>query len=239
MRKNTVISCLYPNKCAGCGEIIDEDKMFCNYCSAFINNIDFKNFCTKCGMEKENCRCKYREFHFEGNIGLYKNEGIARKAYYSYKLGKRNYLASFFAENAVKAVKSAFVNVPFDAVCAVPTAFRSRLKHGFDHNRTIALKIAEIMNTEYIGSVLKARHFRRLQHKSTFDERLENVRGKYYTVSRISKKCVLLFDDIYTTGATLDECAKELLFAGVRKVYCVSVLMTDKRKKKEVTKNGD
>ncbi len=240
MNKVTFISCLYPNKCAGCDEIIDEGKSLCDYCGTFINNLDFKNFCVRCGLEKDYCRCKYREYHFEGIVGLYKNEGIAKKVYYSYKLGKRQYLAQFFAENAVKKVKTIFPNVKFDAVCAVPTALRSRLKHGFDHSATIAVKIADILNAEYMGSVLRSHHLKRLQHNSRFSERLENVRGKYYTVSTINSKCVLLFDDIYTTGATLDECAKELLFAGAEKVYCVAVLTTNKKKKtKEVGNSGN
>ena len=62
------------------------------------------------------------------------------------------------------------------------------------------------------------------QHRSSIKERLSNVDGKYCATRRISTANVLLIDDIKTTGATLDECAKQLLFAGADSVYCVSVL---------------
>ena len=48
----------------------------------------------------------------------------------------------------------------------------------------------------------------------------------------IKNKTVLLVDDIKTTGATLSECAKQLLAAGSNKVYCITALVTDNKEKK-------
>ncbi len=226
MRSVSILSCLYPNKCAVCGEIIEENKVLCDYCSILINNLCFKNLCFKCGSDKEKCLCKYREFRFKAIAGAFKNEGAAKTLYYSYKIGKRRELADFLANRVTYVVKKAFSGIEFDALCAVPTTVTSRFKRGFDHTGVIAAKISEILNIEYLESFLKVRPFKRSQHNSSFRQRLENVRGKYYTVGRINKKRILLFDDIYTTGATLDEAAKELMFAGAREVYCVSILTT-------------
>ena len=226
MLKSDLIGCLYPNKCAGCDEIIPEDKELCDYCRVKINNVNYNNVCTKCGYLKEHCRCDFREYRFKGALGVFKNEGAAGKAYYSYKLGRNEKLASFFACRVARAIKTAFAGVSFDAVVCVPTARRSKLKRGFDHNEKIALRLSRLLNIGFLSGVLKLRHFRSLQHKSSFSKRLENVRGKYYTDKRVKLDRVLLFDDIFTTGATLDECAKELMFAGVKEVYAVAVLAT-------------
>lgn len=231
MKGSVILDCLYPNKCAGCDETIKENGFLCEYCAVKIDNANYKDLCSKCGLEKDHCRCKSREFHYLGAAGTFKNEGIAKKAYYSYKLGRREELAPYFAKKAAEAVKTVFGDITFDAVCCVPTACRSRLKRGFDHNENIAVKIAGHLGVRFLHGALKVRHFRPLQHKSPFAERLENVRGKYYTVKQINAKRVLLFDDICTTGATLDECAKELMFAGVREVYCAVILMTYPNKK--------
>ena len=226
MDRVSILSCLYPNKCAVCGEIIKDGRVLCDYCGVRLNDLSLKNFCIKCGYEKEKCLCKYREFRFKGIAGAFKNKGVAKTLYYSYKIGKRRELADFLANRVVCVVKKAFGDIEFDAVCAVPTTKISRFKRGFDHTGVIAAKISEILNVEYLEHALKVHPFKRPQHNSLFRQRLENVRGKYYTVNKINKKRILLFDDIYTTGATLDEAAKELMFAGAREVYCIAVLAT-------------
>ena len=63
-------------------------------------------------------------------------------------------------------------------------------------------------------------------------ERFENVKGKF----RSTKKCIgniLLVDDIKTTGATLEECSKQLLSSGADSVYCVTGLITRNYKKRK------
>ena len=239
MSRYKLLDCLYPNKCIACGEIIDDDKPLCDYCLIRINNINFENLCKRCGYEKEYCICGFREFHFSGITCAYKNKGIARNAYYTYKFDKRREFAPFFAQKTADAVIRTFGGIKFDAVCCVPTARRSVLKRGFDHNEIIARRIAVILKAKFLDGVLRARHLRPMQHNSALSKRLENVRGKYYTVGNIKASRVLLFDDIFTTGATLDECAKELMFAGAREVYCASVLSTYLIKPRRSEKNGD
>lgn len=231
MKKIGILDCLYPEKCAGCEEIIEDGKYLCDYCSLKMDNTNYKLMCSKCGFEKDYCRCKIREYHYLGAVSTFKNSGIAKKVYYSYKLGRREELADIFAIRAARAVKAVFGDMMFDAVCCVPTAHRSKLKRGFDHSEQIAVKLADRLDIRFLPDVLKTRHFKPLQHKSTFPQRVENVRGKYYTDKKINADRVLIFDDILTSGATLDECAKELLFAGAKEVYCVTVLATYSKKK--------
>ena len=231
MKFKDLIGCFYPNKCAACGEIIGEDTFLCQLCSRKIQKNDLKEFCIKCGAKKENCRCKSREFHFSGCVSTYENTDIAKKAYYSYKILRQERLADFFALQLAETVKSAYNDLEFDGLFCVPTVKRSVLKRGFDHNKLIAKRLADILNIPFIDGVIKSKHFVKPQHKSSYAKRLENVRDKYYTVKRINCNRVLLFDDICTSGATLDQCAKELLFAGADEVYCVTVLSVAKLKK--------
>lgn len=226
----TILGFFYPNKCPVCDEIISEGQYLCKNCSALIERIDFNDFCITCGFENDICRCKHNEFHFEGSVSAFKNTGVAKKTYYAYKLARRENLAEFFAQSCADAVKEVFDDIKFDALVCVPTAGRSLLKRGFDHNVIISRRIAQLLGIRFYKNVLKCRHFKPMQHKSKFEERFRNVRGKYYAVHRIKAKTVLLFDDIHTTGATLDESAKELMFAGAKKVYCASVLSTANKK---------
>ena len=62
-----------------------------------------------------------------------------------------------------------------------------------------------------------------------FEERISNVKGKYGFRRKIKAENILLIDDIRTSGATLDECARQLLRAGADRVYCATILSRKRR----------
>lgn len=222
-----ILSAVYPYKCLACREVTDKPGL-CDECLKDLDIIDPKKRCLKCGCEKSECICNARVFRFENLVSLYRNKGSAQAAYYSYKLGKRVTNAEFFAENLAKAVKTEYVGINFDYLTYVPSSFRSISKRGFDH----CGKIAEIMSDKLkipLLEVLKCRNFKKPQHGSNLKSRTENVKNKYYFTDNINGGNILLFDDIVTTGSTLDECAKQLLIAGADKVYCISVLRQTKK----------
>ena len=62
------------------------------------------------------------------------------------------------------------------------------------------------------------------QHTLDFKSRVDNVKGIYAANGSLEGKIIVLVDDIRTTGATMNECAKVLKKAGAREVYGVSAL---------------
>ena len=71
-----------------------------------------------------------------------------------------------------------------------------------------------------------------IQHESSQHRRKGNVLGVYDVRENedVNGKAILLVDDIKTTGATLNECAKILKIRGAEKVYCVTVALTGQEK---------
>ena len=88
------------------------------------------------------------------------------------------------------------------------------------------------MRIDVFEDLLKCKYNRKSQHNMPFDERFQNVKGMYSFNYRIEGKTILLVDDIKTTGASLDECAKQLLLAGAEHIYCITGLVTVKKGKK-------
>lgn len=225
---DSLISSVYPLKCICCGEILDEN-IICDKCNSSLERVNYNNLCLECGVEKEFCECNYKIFRFKNTICAFENCGQARKIYYSYKFHRKQHYADFFAEEVCNAVKNCYGNVYFDIVCAVP----SYMKLGYDHCTYIARSVSKKLNIPFYENLILCVKRTKKQHNSTIKERLINVEGKYMVTNHIYNKNVLLIDDIKTTGATLDECAKMLLFAGADNVYCATVLGTAKKEKIE------
>ena len=99
------------------------------------------------------------------------------------------------------------------------------LKRGFNQSRVLAEKICEILSIPLIDTLICLKAGPR-QHDLFGKER-------YAAKGSASGKTLLLVDDIRTTGATLDECAGQLFSAGAEAVYCVTALITEKKKTKE------
>ena len=224
-----ILEIFFPSTCISCGDAIDEGEYLCGYCRNNIERINPEKRCLKCGYEKKDCECKYRVFYFENIISLYENTGIAKKAYYRYKLNHKRHYADFFARAISLAIASEYYGIEFDGICYVPSSKRSSLKKGFDHSEELCRKVSQITGIKLSEDLLYCKSFIRSQHKSSFEDRIKNVAGKYGYRYNLRGKNILLLDDIKTTGATLNECAKQLLYAGADKVYSVTVLAQKKK----------
>ena len=158
-----------------------------------------------------------------------------QKAMYAYKFARKEHISKFFAQRMAISVKCCFSDVDFDIVTFVPTSLRRKMKRGFNQSEVLAKGVSKILNVKFANNLLIYKNVNDVQHHLGFEQRFENVKGKFLPNKKVSLngKTVLLVDDIKTTGATLDECAKQLLILGADKVYCVTGLMTVKNKKKE------
>ncbi|MEE1238890.1 MAG: hypothetical protein UHO61_03080, partial [Acutalibacteraceae bacterium] len=108
--------------------------------------------------------------------------------------------------------------------------YRSRfLKRGFNQSRVLAEKIAEILGIPIADELVCLKNGKR-QHDLFGKERFENVKGRYKAKTGTKGKMLLLVDDIKTTGATLNECAKQLCLSGADGVYCVTALISVREK---------
>ena len=227
----TVINSLFPNTCIACGDIIENGEYFCDYCYEMLEEVDFTKSCLRCGAKKKNCDCKNRVFYYSGMIAPFYNCESAQKSMYKFKFSKNVRNAEFFANKMALMVKTAFSNVEFDGVTYVPLSFKKQLKRGFNQSEILAKRISEILKLSLFRNLLSSKGRNVNQHDlSNPKERFKNVQGLYSCKHKI-KGNILLVDDIKTTGATLNECAKQLILNGADNVYCVAGLITERKNK--------
>lgn len=227
--KALIKSVFHPKTCAGCGAIIDEGEALCDYCHEMLVRCDPLKRCIKCGLSEANCCCNRKIFHFDGCVAPFINTAVAQNAVYSFKFARKMIIGEFLAEQMALSVKNEYRDIKFDGVCFVPMLKRKRLRRGFNQSRVLAEKIADLLGLP-LYNLLICRKNAPSQHGLKAKERFLNVKGMYQASVQAKGKTLLLVDDIKTTGATLDECAKQLLLSGAAGVYCVTALITESRK---------
>ncbi len=230
------LSAFFPKTCACCGEIIDEEEQLCDYCREMLVRCDPIKRCVRCGMVKRDCVCKSRLLFFDGCIAPFVNTGAAKTALYRFKFGHRLFAKQFFAEQMALCVKNEYRDCKFDAICYVPMYRRKERRRGYNQSRLLAEELGRILQVPIAHNALICRKNAEIQHDLDARRRAVNVRDLYACSGHLDNKTILLVDDIKTTGATLNECAKQLTVAGASSIWCVTALTTDKKKK---SKEGD
>ena len=108
----------------------------------------------------------------------------------------------------------------YDIITPVPISNLRRRERGYNQSDLIAIKVAEFANITYYPKILIKIKNNKPQSTLNKEHRLENVKNVYkiQNLEKIKEKNILLFDDIYTTGATANECARLLKQAGAQEL---------------------
>lgn len=137
-----------------------------------------------------------------------------------YKFNEKSYLYKMFCEIIIKNKNACEFLESYDIIIPVPMNKKKKRKRGYNQTELIAKEIAKYFDIQVdIKSLIKEKHTP-MQSSLGKNERIKNVQNVYKVLypEKIKGKNVLLLDDIYTTGATIDECKKMLQQAGTKKV---------------------
>lgn len=226
---------LFPARCVLCGSHLawsaERTAPICDCCPPAVA-LGVEARCRVCSRplisEHGICtRCRERDFQFEQNISAFKYSGSAKKLMQAYKFGGRRELALFFAESLapiLKAMPAAAALVP------VPARPGARRERGFAPVDLLVRRLSELSGAP-VQRLLERR--RGVSQKTlSYAARLTNLRGRIVLRRPIvlrrddsAQSPVVLVDDVFTTGATANECARVLREAGVQRVFVLTVAM--------------
>jgi ComF family protein len=124
-------------------------------------------------------------------------------------------LAGVMARKLLTRVPTRFVEE--DLVWTeVPLHWRRQLMRGFNQSRLITEELAKITGHLPPAGLLRRIRYTPTQTARTYRERTANIKNAFEVKQNVPlPKAVLLIDDVVTTGATADECARTLKSAGV------------------------
>ena len=141
--------------------------------------------------------------------GFYYNDTM-KSLIHRYKFGGEYALADLFSSMLYERIKDIKELHEFDFITSVPISRKRFLTRGFNQAELIARKVSEMLDIPYVICIHKCRHTI-AQSVLKKRKRVDNIKNAFIADSeRVSRKRILLVDDIITTGSTMNECAKEL-----------------------------
>lgn len=113
----------------------------------------------------------------------------------------------------------------YDIIIPVPIHKKRMKQRGYNQTELISKKIADIIKIKYTKNCLIKYKNTKPQRILNKQERKQNIVGVYKVINseQIKNKKIIIFDDVYTTGSTADECAKILKEAGALKVDVLTI----------------
>ena len=205
--------------CENCLESIDLiSGNICNICGEEI--LENNNFCDNCKLVK---------FNFDQSRSFAYYSDVSANIVKRFKYGSKKYYAEFIARLMAQN-KDYFA--PVDYLTFVPIGNKRRRERGFNQAEEIAVSLGNILNIPVVDILQKhgnERHQAGLSQK----ERRENLSGSISLRDNhdfvFKNKTIMIIDDVFTTGATLSECAKVIKSARSNKpnkVLCYTFAKT-------------
>lgn len=196
--------------------------------------------CYQCGIpltasELVNQRCNtctFRAPHFDQTDCLDRYEGSLQNALHQLKYQKRIAYAQGLADIWNAAISDQLNRIDADYLFPVPLSMEKLSARGFNQSWEVAKRIRCKSTIQKLPHILKRQHHSEQQAGRSFQSRRSMIRETFYieksALPFLHNKSVIIFDDVMTTGATLDEIARVLKDNGVLHVTNWVLLRTSK-----------
>lgn len=195
----------------------------------FCNKICKEHLCSKCEMKinkyEINSIKKINDMHFDELLCIYKYQDIIRDTIIKYKFQNKAYLYKTFSKIILKDKKICGFLKNYDIIIPVPISKKRKNQRGYNQSYLISKEIAKFTNLKCESKGIVKQKDTIEQSKLNKNQRKTNVQGVYKIINeqKLLNKKVLLLDDIYTTGNTVNECAKMLKQVGVNRIGILAI----------------
>ena len=209
-----ILDLIYPPVCGVCGKI------------------DKNSLCKKCEIQLRK-QAVYGIDHYsqdsdqiiDEHLYIFMYGGVIRQIFLNYKFNEKAYLYKTFTNFLLKNEKFVEIIKSYDIIIPVPVSKERRKKRGYNQSGLIAKEISKKLNIPINQTSLKK--VKNIVAQSTLnkEQREKNIQGAYIlkNAKSLKSKKVLIIDDIYTTGSTINECSKILYEVGTNKIGALTI----------------
>ena len=217
-----VFNILFPNHCIICKNIIQSDKI--NYiCLDCINKLSYIHRddyirCNRCGRiidtKDSTCICSYENIYFDECKSILYYDDKTSNLIHKMKFSHRYLICKDFAVMLSFYYKD-YIN-KFDAVSFVPLGKNRLLERGYNQSELIARHISKIINIPLIENIIirkkESKPLSMIKGKELREKAIKNAFkiNQKYKFNNNKKINILIIDDVFTTGSTINEMSLEL-----------------------------
>jgi len=230
-----VFDLVYPRLCIFCHSKIkaNNDYNICSACAAEIKTINAP-FCLRCGAVLEQLsqirvngcsRCSNKKYYFDQVFSACKYKGKVKSCIHFFKYKRKIKTKNILSDLLIEFLNANFPTKNIDLITAVPLHKHKLQERGFNQSKLIADKLSEFFKIE-------SSHNNLCRVKKTVSQvTLSAQKRKLNTADafackdpdKFKNKRILLIDDIFTTGSTLNECAKVIKQSGAKNITCLTI----------------
>ena len=188
----------------------------------------YDNKCIICGVEGflgicSKCKSEIKRVHQQEEIMAYGYYGgVLKKLILNLKYHKSFIAGKVLADLLCQIIIEKKLSI--DCICYVPISKDSLKKRGFNQCSVLAKNISSILDIPVIDCLVKIKETKE-QKLLGKEERVKNILGAFEIKNKekLFKKNILLIDDVYTTGATINECKKNIEKCNINKIYLLTI----------------
>lgn len=246
---NKILSFIFPSCCVACGVFLNsmgfcpncwknlqwlwgfQEYFYCHLCGHPLNSKIFQGFLTpqnlgsKTSFGSQLCfSCLKDTPFFVQHRSLWAYGPLSRRVVFALKHGGQKSLGAFFAHLLRPLVPQAV-----DYIMVMPLHRKRLLKRGFNQMSPVARYLSQYTGIPFLENILIRQHNTPPQGGLSPSERKENVfhsfaSQEFSLENNLKPQCkILLLDDVFTTGASLNACSKILRDHNVEQVFCLTL----------------
>ncbi len=225
---NGLIQLLFPLRCPVCDDIVRPyGEKICTGCMKELKYLT-PPWCMRCGKkllkEKEFCEdCEKKQHVYIRGRALYEYRGVA-SSIYRFKYGGRQEYAAFFGEEVATYLGDFIRSVKPQALIPIPLHKKRQNKRGYNQAALLAKEIGKQLEIPvYDKFLVRVKNTTPLKQQNA-KERQNNLKKAFNVAQNdVKLNTVIIIDDIYTTGSTIDEASTVLKEYGINNIYFITL----------------
>ena len=229
---NSAVELLYPKQCMSCGKVLLKIEKEFGFCHSCIKEVKFVggNSCMRCGKPiadsiDEFCnQCQEKKHYFEQNKGIFIYDGAMKKSMYQFKYANKRRFAEKYGKYAYEKYGKWIENNKIEAIIPVPMHKKKMKRRGYNQAEVFANQLSKLTNIPVAKDVIIRDRETVAMKQLRGAKRKKNLLNAFKVTENIVQfRKVLVVDDIYTTGTTIDEISKALKGGGITEVYSLCI----------------